>query len=302
VHFALALGLIFILLAGMGIRGGSLTPDEAKWRVDNIEADTPAGRAGLRDGDDLVAVGGTRTETFEDVRDAVAGRPGDEVVLTVARDGRTFETTATLASREGDPTVGFLGVGETIPDERLGVLEAVPATFREFGTIFVQSAQGLGRVFSPSGIADFGSQVVNARDGAGATDTPDDAPASSGSSSSASATAEEDEGNRLLSLLGVFRIGVGFGDSGGVTAVMLLFAFMNIFIGMFNLLPILPFDGGHVAIAVYEKVQEWRKGLGQRYFADVGRLLPMTYAVVVVLGLIFVSTLYVDAVNPLTVG
>lgn len=300
VHFVLALVLLFVLLAGVGVRGGSVVPDEAKWRVAGVEPGTPAAEAGLRDGDDLVAVDGTPTATFDDLREAVGDRPGDEVVLTVRRGERTFETSATLAARDGDPTAGFLGVGQEIPEERVGVLAAVPATFRDFGRILGQSATGLVRVFSPSGIADFSSQVANARDEPAEPAAERSGGGTSGSSSSAATTEDEAE-NRLLSLLGVFRIGVGFGGDGGVAAVMLLFAFMNIFIGMFNLLPMLPFDGGHVAIAVYEKVQEWRKGLSQRYFADVGRLLPMTYAVVVVLGLIFVSTLYLDIANPLTV-
>ena len=57
---------------------------------------------------------------------------------------------------------------------------------------------------------------------------------------------------------------------------------INIFIGLFNLVPLLPFDGGHVAIATYERIRESRRG-GRRYLADVAKLLPLTYAVVLVL-------------------
>ncbi|MFV0308222.1 MAG: site-2 protease family protein [Desertimonas sp.] len=77
-----------------------------------------------------------------------------------------------------------------------------------------------------------------------------------------------------------------------------MFALINIFIGMFNLIPLLPFDGGHVAIAVSEKIQE-KLLHRRRYFADVTRLLPLTYGVVIVLGLLFVSSLYLDVVNPI---
>ncbi len=192
----------------------------------------------------------------------------------------------------------------SLPVERLGPVEAVPATFRELGTISVESVKALGSFFTPSGVADFGRQVADAGDEAPADD-PDAAPATTAPASSSSGSSADDapEGeNRLLSLLGVFRIGVDAGEGGGLAALVLLFAMINIFIGLFNLLPLLPFDGGHVAIAIYEKIQEWRKGLDHRYFADVARLLPMTYAVVVVLGLIFVSTLYLDIANPLTVN
>ena len=67
---------------------------------------------------------------------------------------------------------------------------------------------------------------------------------------------------------------------------------------MFNLVPLLPFDGGHVLIAVYEKIQEKRLHR-RRYFTDVARLLPLTYVVVSMLVLLFVSTLYLDIANPL---
>lgn len=300
VHFVLALVLLFVLLAGIGLPGGSLTPDDDRWRITGVEEGTPAFAAGLRDGDDLVAVDGQPVPTFGDLKEAVYDRPGDEVTLTVARDGEVFATTATLVPHELAPEVGFLGVAQDIPDERLNPVAAVPATFDAFGTVVGQSVQGLGRAFSPSGIADFGSQVANASDDRAAQ--REEEPERPVAPSSSASSQEEPGSDRLLSLLGVFHLGVGFGDAGGVAGIFLLFALMNVFIGMFNLLPMLPFDGGHVAIAVYEKAQEKRKGLQQRYFADVGKLLPLTYAVVLVLGLIFVSTLYLDIVNPLTVN
>ena len=78
----------------------------------------------------------------------------------------------------------------------------------------------------------------------------------------------------------------------------MIFALVNIGIGLINLTPLLPFDGGHVAIAVYERIQE--KRLGQRrYFTDVARLLPLTYGVVAVLAMLFISTIYLDLANPL---
>ena len=83
------------------------------------------------------------------------------------------------------------------------------------------------------------------------------------------------------------------------SALVLIFATVNIFIGVFNLVPLLPFDGGHVMIALYEKLQE-RRLRRRRYFVDASRLLPLTYAVVAVLGLLFISSLYLDIVNPIS--
>ena len=74
---------------------------------------------------------------------------------------------------------------------------------------------------------------------------------------------------------------------------------INIFIGVFNLVPLLPLDGGHVAIAVYEKVRELLRRDGRRYFVDVAKLLPLTYAVIILLVGICLSSLYLDIVNPI---
>ena len=300
VHFLLALVLIYTLLVGFGLPGGSVAPDETGWRVSSVNAGSAAQAAGLQEGDDIVAVDGQPVPTFDDLRDAVIDRPGDTVALTVERDGTTRQVEATLGANPSQPDAGFLGVGGAVPVETLSPLAAVPATFEQFGQITVQSVSALGHLFTPSGIADFGGQVADAGD-TPTTTTPDaSAPPSASTSSSDQASAQGE--NRLLSLLGVFRIGVDVGEGGGVAALMALFALINIFIGLFNLVPLLPFDGGHVAIAVYERIQEKRKHLSGRYLADVAKLLPLTYAVVGVLALIFVSTLYLDIRNPLTVG
>ncbi len=71
-------------------------------------------------------------------------------------------------------------------------------------------------------------------------------------------------------------------------SILVLF---NIFIGIFNLLPLLPLDGGHVAVATYEAV---RSRKGRAYHADVAKLMPLTYAVFLVLVFIGVSALFLD--------
>lgn len=302
VHFILALVLIYSLLVGFGLPGGSMAPPDDAWRVSRVTEDSAASAAGLQEGDDIVAVDGQPVPTFDDLRSAVEGRPGDEVTLTVARDGSTTDLEATLGENPDRPEVGFLGVSGDVPVDKLGPVEAVPATFVEFGRVATQSVTALGDLFSPSGIADFGSQVADAGDEGSSAPAAEEQQSSS-SSGQASADSGDQGENRLLSLLGVFRIGVDAGEGGGGWAALaLLFALINVFIGLFNLVPLLPFDGGHVAIAIYERIQEARQGLHERYLADVSKLLPLTYAVVGVLAVIFVSTLYLDIRNPLSVG
>lgn len=298
VHFILALVLIGALLVGFGMPGGEVISTDEDWRVGAVSEDSPAAEAGLEEGDDIVAVDGDDVSTFAEVRDSVTPHPGEEVVLTVERDGERFDVSVTLARNPDDASLGFLGVSNgNRPIEKLSVIEAVPASVEQFGSVAVESLKGLGRFFTPDGITSYSRQVRDARDEPTTAETAD-----TGGTTTDSSGEEDPNENRLLSLLGVFRIGVDAGESGGAASLVLLFAFINVFIGLFNLIPLLPFDGGHVAIAVYEKIQEWRRREGRRYLADVGKLIPMTYAVVLVLGLIFVSSLYLDLVNPAQVG
>ena len=79
-------------------------------------------------------------------------------------------------------------------------------------------------------------------------------------------------------------------------------AIMNVFIGFFNLIPLLPFDGGHILIACYEKVREMVRGDGRRYLVDPAKVYPIAAAVVGLLGLLFLSSMYLDIVDPLRIG
>ncbi len=102
--------------------------------------------------------------------------------------------------------------------------------------------------------------------------------------------------NRLMSIIGVVRLGSQTGATQGLFGVIMLLALINIFLGLLNLLPLLPFDGGHAIIATYEAIRE--KLSGRPYRADVAKLLPVTYAFMAVLALIFLSTSYLDIVHP----
>jgi membrane-associated protease RseP (regulator of RpoE activity) len=70
-------------------------------------------------------------------------------------------------------------------------------------------------------------------------------------------------------------------------------------VGVFNMMPLLPLDGGHAAIACYERFREWRSGTTQRYFADVERLMPFAMGVIVVLAMLMFSGLYLDITQPI---
>jgi membrane-associated protease RseP (regulator of RpoE activity) len=132
-------------------------------------------------------------------------------------------------------------------------------------------------VFSPDSIGRVADNVSNAGD--------------EPSSSSGDGASEND--GRLISILGVIQIG---SQLDGWHWVLALFIQVNIFIGLFNMLPLLPLDGGHAAVAIYERI---RSRPGRQYHADFAKLLPLTYAVVLVLVVVGVTALYLDAVDPI---
>jgi membrane-associated protease RseP (regulator of RpoE activity) len=126
----------------------------------------------------------------------------------------------------------------------------------------------------------------------------DPGPAVGGSGSGSGQVADEGDENRLVSIYGVARIGADMSED-GMAGFLLLLAFVNISIGVLNMIPLLPLDGGHAAIATYERI---RSTGGRRHMADVSRLLPLTYAVFMILVLIGVSSIYLDIVDPIGVG
>jgi membrane-associated protease RseP (regulator of RpoE activity) len=137
---------------------------------------------------------------------------------------------------------------------------------------------GLGKLFSKSGVTGYVDQVVNGGDG---SDGP---------------TTEQE--SRPSSVVGIVQVGNEVARDGWVNVVYLIAAF-NVFIAIFNMLPVLPFDGGHVAIATYEKVRSMISG--RRYQADAAKMLPVAYVVVVAMALLFVTSVYLDIADPVSI-
>lgn len=279
-HFLIALTCLFVLFTAYGVT------DDARWDVGRLasldESPSPAAAAGIEVGDDIVSIDGAVVVTFDDLRAAVGAHPpGTTVDVVVARAGGLVTVPVTLgATPDGN---AFLGIGPYFPSERLGPVPALERTVTEFGRFTWESTAALGRFFTPSGLSSFVSQAVD-RTADPAPDTPGGDPAVEG------------EG-RVLSIFGAARIGAQATDT-GLAGLLGFLVLINIFIGIFNLVPLLPLDGGHVAVATYEKVRELMARTGTRYHADVAKLLPLTYAVVIGLVGIGVLALYLDIVDP----
>ncbi|MDH3754598.1 MAG: site-2 protease family protein [Acidimicrobiia bacterium] len=288
-HFLIALVLLFVLFAGPGFRGffssneeiDAVVLDSADWEIALTVEGSLAESAGLELGDRIVAVDGVETPTFNDMRAIISSiEPGTFVELDVVRGGERIQVAGALG--ENDDGGGFLGISPGLPDSSpVDPLTAVGRSVSEFGSLSVDSVTQLGSFFTPSGLSDFFGLVVGADNEPVVVETdPSDADS-------------ENEG-RILSIYGAARIGSAVTDQGAAQLLQFLVV-LNVFIGIFNLAPLLPLDGGHVAIAVYERLRERR---GERYHADVGKLLPLTVAVIAVLVFIGLGALYLDITDP----
>ena len=273
-HFLMALVLVFVVFAGFGLRD----PESPRWYVAGVSQPSAAMEAGVQPGDRIVAVDGNRFTTFDDTSEYLRAHPGKSVTLGVSRAGEEVELEATLGRTNPDGEhVGFLGVAPEFPYEREAPLTAVVDSFKESWQVGKGSIAGLAHIFSPSGVSGYVDTIVDPNDDTGAARITEDRP---------------------TSVVGIVQIGNQVAENGLVNVVYLLFG-VNIFIGIFNLLPILPFDGGHVAIATYEKIRSMISG--RRYQADVAKLLPLTYVVVLALALLFVTSIYLDIAHPVSI-
>jgi membrane-associated protease RseP (regulator of RpoE activity) len=101
---------------------------------------------------------------------------------------------------------------------------------------------------------------------------------------------------RPSTVVGASQIGGEIGREEGWKGVLVLLALVNVFVGVFNMFPVLPLDGGHASVAIYERL---RSTGGRRYHADVRKLAPVATAVVVLLVMLLVAGLYLDITQPL---
>ena len=287
VHFLLALVLIFSFLVVGGRAEAVPSPD---WTVTEVMPGTAADRAGLMPGDRIVSVNGSPVTTMVDMADALP-EPGSSAILGVQRSGDVLVRVLTLGAHPEDARRGYVGIASGTAQLRqsveVGYLEAVPETLDEFGFLVKESVLGIGRFFSPSGLNNFFRDVA---------DQPvqqSTAPVDSGITTAA----PSDNQGRVISIFGALRIGADLTEN-GYGNLLLFLALLNVFIGVFNLIPLLPFDGGHVVIATYERLRSWR---GRRYTADVSKMVPVAYAVILILGFVFIGSVYLDFTDPVEV-
>ena len=282
-HFLMAFVLLWTLVTFVGL------PNSDKVAVQRTGAlagrPGPAQLAGLRAGDVGVAVDGRPGRGGDDtLSSALHSHPGRPVTLVVDRagttrtlvvtpvDGRTIHQ-AGVTQPPGTAPYGLIGVSLEPPVERVGPVAGLARTGADIARFSWASIVGVAHLFSPSATVQRFGQVASAQ----------------------AARQASADGTRVQSVVGVVQTGADAVHA-GIGDLLIILVSINLFIGIFNLFPMLPLDGGHVAIAVYEKIRSTRARV--RYHADVSKLLPYTWALVAFLGVLFTTSVLTDLLHP----
>ncbi|MDQ1618734.1 MAG: hypothetical protein QOE19_1303 [Actinomycetota bacterium] len=242
----------------------------------------PAKAAGLQRGDRVLSIGGTPVATYGAFVEKVRTSPAGPVEIGYVRDGVQRTTEADLVATQrpafGESsgklsTVSAIGLSVRYPKGVLGYgpASAVPAALSFTGESVQQTFKA---------VAAFPSKIPKLFDAIGGQTRDPETP---------------------ISVVGASRIGGEAVQIGEPIFFLLLLGGLNVFIGIFNLFPLLPLDGGHVAIAWFEGARSWvaaRLGRPDPGRVDYNKLLPLTYLVILLFGGLTVLTLAADIVNP----
>lgn len=228
--------------------------------TDNV-VPTPAHLLGIQPGDRLVSVDGIPVESWDDFVALAHDRPGQQAVVAIERDGNVIDFNTTFAARPRAGGVeGFFGVSPEGIEENIGPIAGIGAA----GGLIAETSK-----LSVEGLFEMVRSVPRLFSAAVGRNTAELADA------------------RPVSVIGLVRVAQGLEFS------LFLLAYVNVFVGILNMIPLYPLDGGHFAVALYEKI------VGRR--ADVRKLMPVAAAVFIFIVVIGVLGIYFDIVDPLPI-
>jgi membrane-associated protease RseP (regulator of RpoE activity) len=287
-HFVIGFVLLIVLFASVGItsltnqveRVSECIPQTANEVCSAKSVPSPAKNAGIIAGDKIVKVNGLSYQEWSEVVEVIRSSAGKQLDITIDRNGSLINILVTPASRELDgKEIGVLGVVNQVGTITYGPLTAI-AKGGSF-TIDILQNSVTALISLPSKIPDLVNQTFGNQE-------------------------RDPEG--LVGVVGVARVSGETAETKALTTrekiatFILIIASLNIFVGMFNLLPLLPLDGGHMAVAIADGVRNTRakaKGLAKPAPFDVERLTPITMVVFVVMASLSLLLLTADILNPI---
>ena len=266
-HFLVA-GIIFSFLlwtTGEIDRTTRSIVSEVPSTVDGLLS--PAAEAGFLPGDEIVRLGDLDHPSVNEIGPYVAAHVNVAIPVQLLREGQivTVEVRPIVVRPGTDPSSVRLGV--ELGPVPLGFLPSIRGGFADVGRDSVASVGQIGHAFGPQGVARVLTLLFT-----GAERNPDD----------------------VASVVGVSQQVGAIGSTGNWAAFLWVFAYVTLFIGIVNLIPLPPFDGGHLAVLAIEKVR------GRT--VDLRRIVPVSAAVMLVLGFFVISTAVLDVVKPVPIG
>jgi len=263
----------------------------------NTDPKSPAAQLGLQPGDIILAIDGHAVNGNQSLRDELKADVGKTVTVQYKRGEQTLSGSALIPEAQRvkanvDPSKtadqitaddlergGMLGITVDIragdlPVLRYGPVDGLGQTFTATGTLVGRTFESLKAI--PERIPNLFKAIFGN---------------------------EERDPNTPVSVVGASRIGGELFELGDWASLLSLFATLNLFFGIFNLFPLLPMDGGHIAIAWFERVRSWiaaRLGKPDPGRVDYYKLAPLTLGVIGILGFFVLLTVTADFVNPIT--
>ncbi len=298
VHFVIAFVLIWVVLVPIGVPGKATTtvatvaacvPADGATTCSSSDLASPAKVAGLREGDRVVSFQGRPVESWDELTRQIRSVTSGPQTLLVERSGEQVALTVTPAVRKResleDPSrteaVGVLGITPSQGVERLGPVEGAGRSATTFWRVSVETVKALAKV--PASIPKLVDQTVN-----GTTRSADGLVGPVGV---ARVSGQALEGSSpLYDRIGFF---------------LLIIAGLNVTVGIFNLLPLLPMDGGHIAVLLFEQARTavyrliGRRDPGR---VDLTKLMPVAYLVLVLLVGLSLLLLAADILNPVQIS
>ncbi|MGH3632185.1 MAG: M50 family metallopeptidase, partial [Sciscionella sp.] len=302
-HFILGFLVLYFLAVSLGLPNtqdkpviGRITPCAQTAQLEQhgqkkvlhylpcaANAPAPAKSAGMMPGDTIVSVAGQSTPTWTRAVQLIQQSNGPTPVV-VRRGGRNVSLRVNVA-RVTNVTVASEGRNAALRVGKVGAIGAGSQTMFHYN---VASAFGGAGAFT-------GGLFVNTWEGLKRfpEKVPELIKAISGG---------KRDPNTPVSVVGASRIGGQLAEQGVWSLFWVLLASLNFFVGVFNLLPLLPLDGGHIAIVLYERVRDWLRklrGLRPGGPVDYAKLTAVTLVFIVIGGAVMLLTITADIVNPI---
>ena len=273
-HFLIGFILIFSIFFGVGFN--ALLPNVAK-----VSPNSAAAAVGFAPGDEILAIDGEAVKDWAKDSLKIAQSNGKPLTFTVQRDGRKLTITATPTYLAAEKRY-MLGIVTQVGIKHEGFIQSIQDSTNATGVLIRESVKSL--IALPTKVP----QLIRETFGH-----------------------EKRDPNGLVGVVGAARVSgdalssAKLSNTERIGTFMLLIASLNIFVGLFNLLPLLPLDGGHMAVAIADEIRAFYarlRGKARPAGIDVNVLTPLTMGVFAVLAVLTVILLIADILNPVSLN